>query len=285
MALDSRLDAARVGAQRPVSTQIDRVPRARRRRRRPERALRRVGGRATTSSRTSPRFARGRDHRRRSCRPTSSPRPPPKSARSARLQRGRRPLHRWFRRCPTSARRRSSPAAGATAARRHGSSRRATTRRSSPGLQGAGIKVIPVDVFSLFAEIRANPAAYGFTNTTGIACGPFPPITTTRQLAVLPAGEPRGAQCRPDLPLRRRRAPDHAHAQRSSRNFVESLIDGPDQYALLAEGAAAHARGHMRALARRHRGADARTSASCGVFVARRSAATSTSTPAAAPRA
>src|SRR3954466_612210 len=47
------------------------------------------------------------------------------------------------------------------------------------GLQGAGIKVIPVDTFALFNDIRTNGAAFGITNFTGIARGPFPPITTT----------------------------------------------------------------------------------------------------------
>ena len=47
------------------------------------------------------------------------------------------------------------------------------------GLAGAGMRVIPVDTFSFFNEILANPAAYGFTNTTGIACGAFPPVTTS----------------------------------------------------------------------------------------------------------
>jgi len=47
------------------------------------------------------------------------------------------------------------------------------------GLQAAGIKVIPIDAFSLFNQIIANPGQYGFTNTTTPACGPFPPFTST----------------------------------------------------------------------------------------------------------
>src|SRR5204863_3554103 len=46
------------------------------------------------------------------------------------------------------------------------------------GLQSAGIRVIPVDTFSFFNEIIASASAYGFTNTTRIACGPLPPVTT-----------------------------------------------------------------------------------------------------------
>jgi outer membrane lipase/esterase len=34
------------------------------------------------------------------------------------------------------------------------------------GLQSAGVKFIPVDTFALFADVKANAAAFGFTNTT-----------------------------------------------------------------------------------------------------------------------
>ena len=40
------------------------------------------------------------------------------------------------------------------------------------GLKSANIKVIPVDVATLVADIRTNAAAFGFTNTTGMACLP-----------------------------------------------------------------------------------------------------------------
>ena len=39
-------------------------------------------------------------------------------------------------------------------------------------LAAAGIRVIPVDVFTLIQEISANPGTYGFTNVTGTACVP-----------------------------------------------------------------------------------------------------------------
>ena len=57
------------------------------------------------------------------------------------------------------------------------------------GLAQNGLRVIPVDVFSLFAEIRANAAAYGFTNTTGMACLPFPPFSPVSR--GLPSRRPR----------------------------------------------------------------------------------------------
>src|SRR6185437_15389992 len=51
------------------------------------------------------------------------------------------------------------------------------------GLASAGIRVIPVDTFSLLNEVGANPSAYGFTNVTGLACGPFPPFTTAATIS------------------------------------------------------------------------------------------------------
>ncbi len=37
-------------------------------------------------------------------------------------------------------------------------------------------RVIPVDVFSMLNEVAANASAFGFTNISGTACGPFPPF-------------------------------------------------------------------------------------------------------------
>jgi len=39
-------------------------------------------------------------------------------------------------------------------------------------LSGAGLRVIPLDTFSLIREVAADPTAYGFTNATGTACQP-----------------------------------------------------------------------------------------------------------------
>lgn len=39
------------------------------------------------------------------------------------------------------------------------------------GLAANGLRVIPLDTFTLIDEITANPAAYGFTNATDMACG------------------------------------------------------------------------------------------------------------------
>lgn len=52
--------------------------------------------------------------------------------------------------------------------------RLAVTYNSSlfAGLSGAGLRVIPLNTFSLFQEVVANPGAYGFANITGTACQP-----------------------------------------------------------------------------------------------------------------
>jgi outer membrane lipase/esterase len=116
------------------------------------------------------------------------------------------------------------------------------------GLQSAGLKVIPVDVFSLFAEIRANPLAYGFTNTTGIACGPFPPITTSGNAQFcLPSN-----LVAPNADTTYLFA-DGVHpttgTHRIIANFVESLVQGPYQYGLLAEGSLRAREAYTRSLA------------------------------------
>jgi outer membrane lipase/esterase len=115
------------------------------------------------------------------------------------------------------------------------------------GLASAGIRVIPVDAFSLLAEIRANPSAYGFSNITGVACGPFPPVTTT----------PNSQFCLPSNYVTPNAAEtylfaDGVHpttaAHRIVAQFLESLIDGPIQMSLLAEVPLRTRAGHLRTL-------------------------------------
>ena len=115
-------------------------------------------------------------------------------------------------------------------------------------LAGAGIRAIPVDVFSLLNEVRANPGAFGFRNITGIACGPFPPVTTSGNSQF----------CLPSNLV----APDAATAylfadgvhptagtHRIVADFVTSLIEGPSQYGMLAEAAMRSRESHIRSLA------------------------------------
>jgi len=115
------------------------------------------------------------------------------------------------------------------------------------GLASQGMRVIPVDVFSLLAEVRANPASFGFTNITGIACGPFPPITTSGNSQF----------CGPTNLV----APnadttylfaDGVHpttgTHRIIADFVKSLIEGPTQFGMLAEAGLQARESHIRSL-------------------------------------
>lgn len=115
------------------------------------------------------------------------------------------------------------------------------------GLQAAGMRVIPVDVFSLINQIAASPGTYGFTNITGIACGPFPPITTSGNSQfclptnLVASGADMGF-------LFADAVHPTAGTHRIIANFVTSLIDGPTQHSLLAEAALRTRNSHIRAI-------------------------------------
>lgn len=118
------------------------------------------------------------------------------------------------------------------------------------GLAASGIRVIPVDTFTLFNEVHNNPAAFGFTNITGLACGPFPPITTASSVS---------AQfCLPNTLVQPNANntfifADSVHptgaTQRIVAQLVESLIEGPTQYSLLAEAPLRTRDSHIRTIA------------------------------------
>ena len=118
------------------------------------------------------------------------------------------------------------------------------------GLAQNGLRVIPVDVFSLFAEIRANPGAFGFTNTTDWACTAFPPFSTAstvtslfcnQQTLVTPNASETFASADPT-------GHPTTRTHRVIAQFTESLIDGPAQYSLLAEAALHTREGHIRTI-------------------------------------
>ena len=117
------------------------------------------------------------------------------------------------------------------------------------GLASAGLHVIPVDTFALGTEVAANPAAYGFTNTTGLACGAFPPITTPSTVSAQFCGPTNLVA--PDAAQTYLYA-DSVHPTTASQaivaDFAESLIVGPVQYSLLAEAPLATRNAHIRAL-------------------------------------
>lgn len=114
------------------------------------------------------------------------------------------------------------------------------------GLAAAGIRVIPVDAFSLLTEVRLNPAAFGITNVTGVACGPFPPFSSTpNSLFCNPSNTvPGGA----DTYLFADGVHPTTAANRIVAQFATSLIEGPSQQGLLAEAALRTRAGQIRAI-------------------------------------
>jgi outer membrane lipase/esterase len=115
------------------------------------------------------------------------------------------------------------------------------------GLASQGIRAIPVDVFSLLNEVRATPSTYGITNITGVACQAYPPVTST----------PNSQFCS-SINLVAPNADqtylfaDSVHpttiAHRIVGDYVKSLIEGPAQYGMLAEGAVQAREAHVRSL-------------------------------------
>lgn len=115
------------------------------------------------------------------------------------------------------------------------------------GLASAGIRVIPVDIFTLFGEVRANPAAFGISNTTGVACGPFPPFSTTSNAQFCLPTNFTQANANNTFAFADPVHPTGA-SHRVVAQLVESLIEGPTQYSYLAE-APLHAReSHVRSI-------------------------------------
>jgi outer membrane lipase/esterase len=104
------------------------------------------------------------------------------------------------------------------------------------GLAGTGLRVIPVDTFTLFNQIIANPAAYGFTNATTPACGPFPGLSTSSNSffcysgnLVAPGADQNYVFADPVHPT--------TATHRLVAQFVEGLIAAPANYGMMAESA------------------------------------------------
>jgi outer membrane lipase/esterase len=115
------------------------------------------------------------------------------------------------------------------------------------GLAQNNIRVIPVDSFTLLAEIQANPSRYGFTNVTTPACGPFPPFSSGPDALFCPPN----VWAAPNANLTYLFA-DGIHPTTAAHamiaQFVEQMISGPHQYSLLAEVPLHSRQGHLRAL-------------------------------------
>lgn len=109
-------------------------------------------------------------------------------------------------------------------------------------------RVIPVDTFTLLNEVAANPSAWGFSNITGVACGPFPGVA------------PQGGNSQfcnaanlvtPSAATSYLFA-DGVHpttgAHRIVADLVKSLIDGPNAYSTMAEVPLSSRAAHIRTL-------------------------------------
>jgi len=94
---------------------------------------------------------------------------------------------------------------------------------------GAGLRVIPLDTFSLIAEISAAPSTYGFTNVTGTACGAVSSLTCSPANYVTPGAAENYAFA------------DGVHpslgAHRIIGQYATSVLEGPRQVALLPKSA------------------------------------------------
>jgi len=114
-------------------------------------------------------------------------------------------------------------------------------------LAGAGLRPVVVDIFSLMNELKANPSAYGFSNSTGIACGPFPPITTSGNAQFCYSGNLVAANADKTYIFA-----DGIHPTTATHaifaQFAEALIDGPYAYSLLAEVPLSTRNGQIRSL-------------------------------------
>jgi outer membrane lipase/esterase len=109
------------------------------------------------------------------------------------------------------------------------------------GLRASNLNVIPVDTFTLLAEVRANPSAFGFTNVTTPACQPIGSSALTCSAANTPAGAANTfLYADPVHPT------SGAHAIVS--DFVKALIDGPNAYSTMAEVPLATRAAHVRTL-------------------------------------
>ena len=111
------------------------------------------------------------------------------------------------------------------------------------GLASTGTKVIPVDASALFADVRANAAAFGFTNTTGVACNATPPVGLIA--------------CGPSNLVATNAAStflfaDGVHPTTASHaivaDFVKSLIEGPNTYSTMTEVPLSSRASHIRTL-------------------------------------
>ena len=108
-------------------------------------------------------------------------------------------------------------------------------------IAASGLHVIPVDIFTLISEVRANAAAFGFTNTTLPACLPIGSSSLTCSAAnSVPGSSTTYLFADAVHPT------SAAHA--ITADFVKALIDGPNAYSTMAEVPLSTRAAHIRTL-------------------------------------
>ena len=97
------------------------------------------------------------------------------------------------------------------------------------GLSSAGLRVIPMDVFTLIGEISASPSTFGFTNVTSPACGAVSSVVCSPLNYVAPGVAETFAFA------------DGVHpslgAHRILGQYAASLLEAPRQIAVLPHSA------------------------------------------------
>ena len=123
-------------------------------------------------------------------------------------------------------------------------------RHLDDGLRGLGDGIVPVNVFALFGEVVANPAAFGFTNISEPACSPLGPESSALDCG--PAGSDFEAAYQPGanrthLFADLRHPGGAAHAMVASA--VLATLEAPVQVSVAGEAGAAAVSAHRRAVA------------------------------------
>ena len=108
-------------------------------------------------------------------------------------------------------------------------------------------RVIPVDTFTLLSEVLSNASAFGFTNTTGTACGPFPPFSAGRNSQFC-TGSTLVAGATPTNYAFADGVHPTTGVHAIIADFAKSLIDGPNAYSTMAEVPLASRAAHIRTL-------------------------------------
>ncbi|MEI6738333.1 MAG: autotransporter domain-containing protein, partial [Pseudomonadota bacterium] len=115
-------------------------------------------------------------------------------------------------------------------------------------LAASGQRVIPVDTFTMLNEVAANASAYGFTNISGVACGPFPPFAPGGANSQFCTGSTLVAGATPSNYLFADGIHPTTAAHAIVADLVKSLIDGPNAYSTMAEVPLASRAAHIRTI-------------------------------------